>query len=158
MLKKQLLIAAFLILAVVFLPTTILLLIGMLPTVVAFFVDRTPERLKGLTVGCLNFAATFPFLMELATRGHTPDIALQMVTNPRSVSVMYSGALCGYLLEAGLAISVSKIMVQQAKARLKKLKNDQGKLIAKWGPEVTGEMPLDPQGFPYEENKETKKP
>lgn len=157
MIKKQLLIMSFLILAVVFLPATILLGIGMLPTIVAAFVDRTPERLKAMTVGGLNFAACFPFLIALGGKGHTPEAALSLITNPQTIIIMYAGAACGYLLEYGLALSVSKIMVQQARARMKKLKQEQAQLVTRWGPEVAGEMMLDPQGFPLEEPKDTAK-
>ncbi|MES2729100.1 MAG: hypothetical protein V4621_03250 [Pseudomonadota bacterium] len=152
-LKKQLLIVMALVAAVVFLSSTIMLLIGMLPTIVAVLSDRSPKRLKTVTVGCLNFAACFPFWMDLITSGHTTEQAMHMIGQPTTIIVMFMGAGAGYGLEIFLTQMVAKLSVQQGYSRLKRIKEQQQKLLERWGPEVSGDIPLDNAGFPMSRDK-----
>jgi hypothetical protein len=150
MFKKQLLTLSVIVTAVVFLPMTILLVIGMLPTIVASIADRTPERLKAITVGSLNFAATFPYCIDMVTKGYSTEAAVSLITDPRAIIVMYTGALAGYIIELGLASTVAGVMVKQARVRLKKIRTEQERLVERWGREVTGDIPVDKSGFPVE--------
>ena len=50
------------------LPTSLLLFAGMAPSIGAFLIDKTKEQLKGMTVGCLNFSACFPYWLTLVKR------------------------------------------------------------------------------------------
>lgn len=152
-LKKQLLIIALLIAAVVFLPSTILLLLGMLPTIVAGLSDRSASKSKAVTVGCLNFAACFPFWMDMVMAGHTTEQAMHMISQPATIIVMYMGAGAGYGLDLFLTQMIARFSVQQGHARLRKIKERQQKLTERWGPEVAGDKPLDSYGFPVSRDK-----
>ena len=45
---------------IMFTPTTLVMLFGMAPTVIALVADKDPQKYAALTVGPLNFAASFP--------------------------------------------------------------------------------------------------
>ena len=152
-LKKQLLIIGLVIVAIVFLPSTILLLLGMLPTIVVSLSDRTAQRLKTVTIGCLNFASCFPFWIDLALGGHSVEQALHMVGQPATIIVMYMGAGAGYGLELFLTQMVANFSAQQGRNRLKNIQAKQKVLITRWGPEVAGDLPLDSAGFPMTHDK-----
>jgi hypothetical protein len=50
------------ILGAVAMPTLVLLMVGMLPTLVAFFIiDRHPAKYTTRTIGYLNFAGCLPY-------------------------------------------------------------------------------------------------
>jgi hypothetical protein len=49
----------------IFLPSTILLAAGMIPTAVAYVVDRDPDKTAPMTVGGLNLAGVVTFLISL---------------------------------------------------------------------------------------------
>lgn len=136
--------------AVLFLPTTALFLFGMLPTIAARVVDRTPEKTKVLTVGFMNFATVFPFWYNLMELGHKFDNAMLILSSPLTIVIMYSGALMGYAIEWGVTSFVATLMVQKGKNRLESIKKGQESLIKQWGPEVSGEIPLNQYGFPIE--------
>jgi hypothetical protein len=135
-----------LILAGAVLPTTLLLCVGMMPTVAAYLIDKTKQRLKAMTVGCLNFAACFPYWLDLLSTNHTIDKAWEIIT-PMSMSIMYSGAIAGYVVEWGVSLVVAVLMVQQAKAKLRSIKRQKERMVDRWGVEVTGQYRLDEQGF-----------
>ncbi len=136
--------------AVIFMPTTIVLLMGMIPTVVAAVVDRSGKGTKALTVGAMNLAGCTPFLIDLWSKGHTPDIAVTIISDPRVMSVMYAAAGVGYLISWAMSGLVGTMMVQRGAIRIEDIKRRQEKMVERWGVEVTGEVHLDAYGFPIE--------
>lgn len=136
--------------ALVFLPTTMVLLVGMVPTAVAALLDRTHERVKGMTVGAMNLAGCSPFIIDLWTSGHTPENAAEIAFRPLAIVVMYAAAGLGYMIEWAMAGIVSAFLTQKAARRLHDIGVQQESLVARWGREVSGDIPLDPYGFPLE--------
>lgn len=138
-LHGRILMIAFSIGALIFHATTIFLVIGMMPTIVAKLVDKTKEKTKSLTIGFMNFAGCFPFWFEILEKGHTLDAVLSVLTSSMSMVIIYSTAVLGYLIEWGVVGFVANIAVQRGKARLVAIKKHQEELVRRWGPEVTGE-------------------
>src|SRR5690606_21486032 len=99
---------------ILLMPTTLIVVVGMLPTAVAAFVDNSRERLAGLTLGCMNFAGVMMPLMELWKTGHTVDIAVSILVQPYMLLVMYGGAAIGLLLYINTPLMVSGILRRQA--------------------------------------------
>lgn len=134
--------------ALVFLPSTVLLLVGMLPTPFAFLADRTKKKSKVITVGAMNLAGCAPFLFELWGAGNDFDASLDIITDPGAIVVMYSAAAVGYLISWAMTGIVANIMYRRGRAREKAIQKRQKELVERWGREVTGDIPLDETGFP----------
>jgi hypothetical protein len=153
--RGQLLMIAMIIAAVVFLPSTVLLAVGLLPTVVAGIIDRSKEKTRSITVGCMNFTGCCPYWLDLLTvYGHSINGAAQIITEPLNIVIMYSAALLGYLIDWAMSGMVSTVMIQRAEQRLKKIDREQKELIRRWGRGVTGDYRLDRYGFPVDEQEE----
>jgi hypothetical protein len=135
------------IMAAVFLPSSVLLFVGMMPTLVAALTDWGPRRTRAITVGAMNLAGCSPFLFQLWSQGHTFEASVDIFTNPETIVVMYGAAAIGYLIDWTVSGLVAGIVYQQGLARKKAIKKRHTDLVDRWGPEVTGEMPLDPEGF-----------
>jgi hypothetical protein len=56
----------------------------------------------------------------------------------------------GWIIDWATAGMVATIMQQSGVRRLADIKARQAALVERWGPEVTGDLPLDPYGFPVE--------
>src|SRR3954469_25210120 len=82
----------------IFLPSTILLTAGMIPTAVAYVVDRDPDKTAPMTVGGLNLAGVVTFLISLWQAGHTMAALTKVLTDPFAWLVMYGAAALGDLL------------------------------------------------------------
>ncbi len=136
--------------AALFLPTTVFLFFGMMPTMAAYFADRKGGW-KAITIGAMNIAGCTPFLLHLWTTHNTVTYALGLITDPRAVIVIFSAASIGLLIEWAMSGIVITIMTQRSKTRLmdidKRLKN----MAERWGEEVAGKMPLDEYGFPLKQ-------
>jgi hypothetical protein len=141
---------AILVLAIVFLPSSLLLMIGMMPSLTVIFVDPARARTKVVTVGVMNLAGCVPFLLDLWTQGHSIDQALSIVADPMAIIVMYSAAAIGYLLDWSLSAIVAGILYQRGQARVVAIRKRQEELVARWGVEVTGHLALDEHGFASE--------
>ncbi|MGH1398069.1 MAG: hypothetical protein ACRBCT_02535 [Alphaproteobacteria bacterium] len=136
--------------AIFLLSTTFVLAIGMLPTIVAVFVDTTPRKSKVLAVGAMNLAGCFPFLLELWTGGNDFERAFRLVTDPKAIIVMYAAAAAGYVISWALTGAVAAFLVQKAKMRLSAIEKRQKELVERWGKDVSGEVALDEDGFRIE--------
>lgn len=131
-----------------FLPVTIVLVIGMLPTIAAILVDTTREKTRSLTIGLMNFIGCFPFLMDVALQVQTLDSAYRILIEPMNITLMFSGAIAGYFLDWSMTGFSNVVMSSRAKHRLETIAIRQKELKRRWGPEVTGEIPLDNSGYP----------
>lgn len=129
------------------LPTTIIMFLGMLPTLVCAFIDRTAEKTRVLTVGAMNAAGCSPFIVQLWTSHNNFETAMSIVTDPRTIIVMYCAAGVGYMLDWAISGIVATIMVQRAQHRMVLIQKKQEEMVERWGKEVTGEIPVDAQGF-----------
>jgi hypothetical protein len=133
---------------VVFLPTTVLLGVGMVPTLVALFAARTKTRARAITIGVMNFAGCTLFLLQLWTQGHDFDQAFAIISNPLNIVVMYSAAAAGAMLDWAVTGIVAGVVYQKGISRQKYIARRQEELVERWGPEVTGKIRLDEYGFP----------
>lgn len=149
--KAQIFLILGLIMAAVFLPTTFLLIVGMIPTPFALFVDRTKGKSKVITVGAMNLAGCSPFVFELWTIDHSFPKSFEIVTDPYAIIVMWSAALVGYVVNWAMTGIVSVSLYQRGLARQKAIVKRQKELVDRWGKEVTGDIPLDQFGFPVVE-------
>lgn len=136
--------------AFVFMPSTVMLFFAMLPTAAAALSDRIRGETRMLTVGAMNLAGCTPFLLDLWRNGHTLDNAFRIITDPRTIIVIYCAAAIGWLIDWAMSGIVATVMVQRGAGRLKDIKVKQAALVERWGKEVTGDYVLDSYGFPVD--------
>ena len=136
--------------AFVFMPTTAMLCIAMLPTLAAWMSDRIRGETRALTIGSMNIAGTTPYLLKLWSTGHDLDNALSIIADPQTIIVIYCAAGVGWIIDWAIAGVVATVMQQGGVSRLKEIRERQEALAERWGQEVTGDLPLDPYGFPIE--------
>jgi hypothetical protein len=148
--RSRILMIMGLIVAVIFMPTAILLTVGMLPSMVALIIAPRRQKAKAITVGAMNLAGCVPFILQLWTSDNTAVHSFMIITDPRTIIVMYCAAGVGYAIDWAVSGLVSTIMVQSGSVRIQQISKRQAELVARWGREVTGEIPTDRQGFPTE--------
>jgi len=125
-------------------PTVIVLAVALVPTGVAFIMERGKGYYGGMTVGAMNLAGTAPYLGDLWTQGHTIDTALGIITNVFAWLVFYGAALFGWAIYSTTPVAVSAFMTMTAGHRIAGLRTQQKELVMKWGPDV--ESVYEPEG------------
>ena len=114
-----------------------LLFIGMLPTVVAYIIDRTQKKYATFCVGAMNLSGVFPFLRDLWTGNNNIHGAIEIMTNAFDLIVMYAAASFGWLLYIAVPPVVNALLAVAAQHRIAQLRSRQRELIREWGQEIT---------------------
>jgi hypothetical protein len=140
--------SALLVLGIVFHPTTLVFIIGMMPTLGASLIDRTRSKFLTISVGLLNFAGCLPVILHLWETGHNITNALELTVQARTIIFMYVIAALGYIIDFSLTGIVSNVLVQRGKSRITAIEKRQKQLVERWGVKVNGKIPLDDEGFP----------
>ncbi len=125
-------------------PTVIVLAVALVPTGVAFIMERGKGYYGGLTVGAMNLAGASPYLADLWSEGHTVAAAVGIITNVFAWLVFYGAAMFGWAIYSTTPAAVSAIMTMTAGQRITGMRATQRDLVQKWGPDV--ESVYEPEG------------
>lgn len=117
-------------------PTVIVLFFGLLPTLVAYIIDRSKGKAATFCVGGVNFVGVFPYIISLWTERNTVDAAMAIVSDLFVMLVMYSAAAFGWLLFLAMPTVVSSFVLVLQQRKVAQLRAEQKELIEEWGPEV----------------------
>lgn len=116
--------------------TVLLLFFGMLPTIVAYIVDRSPQKYATFCVGGMNFCGVFPFILDLWLGTYTLAAALDILTDVFSLAVMYGLAGFGWALYTAIPPVVVSVLTVITQRRIATLRTSQRRIIEEWGDEV----------------------
>ena len=122
--------------ALVFLPSTIVFSVCMIPTLVAAIIDNEQRKTAWLTVGSMNLAGTVPGVFNLWDMGHTVPAAFQLVAQPMTIMLSFGGAAVGWMIYYNVTPIVALIILRKNEGRLKDIEKRQKVLVKKWGAEV----------------------
>lgn len=114
-------------------PTVLLLLVGMLPSSVAYVTDRSKEKYSTYCVTALNFAGVFPYMLELWLVGHTISASINIVSNVFALFVMFGAAGFGWAIFSSITPVVSTLLAAIHTSRISSLRSTQRTLISEWG-------------------------
>lgn len=122
--------------AAVLLPSCLLLLVLMMPTMVVFVVDGSPGRKFVVTVGMMNLAGSVPALAELWSQGQSFEAAFDGMSNVFSWAGALMASGIGWLIYWIMPPIISNYQGIASKTQVLALRAKQKKLIATWGEEV----------------------
>ena len=130
-------IGAVLVLLIAFsLPSLIVFAVGLLPTGVAFIIDRTDQKTGTFCVGGMNLCGVFPYVMKLWTGNHTPTAAMEIISDVLSLLIMYAAAGFGWMIFLTIPPVIATFLSIIAQTRVKALRATQQEIVDTWGPEV----------------------
>ncbi len=113
--------------------SVILLFFGMMPSVVAYIIDRTPQRYTTVSVASLNFCGVFPYMLDFWA-GPTDFAAMvAILTDVFALLTMYSAAAIGWVVFAGIPPVISSFLTVMSQRRVAQLRSEQRDLIDEWG-------------------------
>ncbi len=122
--------------AIFALPTALLFSVGMIPTFVAYIIDRDPDKTASMTVGPLNLCGVLPFTMEMWKHEHTMQAATHALGDPLTWLVMYGASALGWALYFLVPPVVTNFEVMRAQSRVETLMAKKKDLVEEWGPDV----------------------
>ena len=129
------------VMAVAALPLCLLVVAGMLPSLAAAAVDRTPRRYFARTVGAMNLAGLAPGVLRLWEAGMTFASLHQVASSPWTWLAVYGAAGLGWLLFS-CAPAVARVLLDvKVDETQRRLEARAKALVEEWGDEVTGRKP-----------------
>ncbi|MBP3346598.1 MAG: hypothetical protein J6L86_06195 [Alphaproteobacteria bacterium] len=136
--KRWILITLLLITIIIMLPFTIILLIGLLPTITLLITDPKNSP-KLVTIGCFNMAGVFIYLLHVINH-YSMDGAIDIVRDVFNLIIMLGSAGIGLILYCelpNLFIFFSKI---SAGKRMNVIDKKLADMAEEWGQEVITEQ------------------
>jgi len=127
------------------LPSVIILLVGMIPTIVSYIIDLTPGRYAARCVAGLNIAGVVPFLNRLWTSTNDLPAAIIIVTDVYAWLAFYAASGVGWLLFTSLPGIVASFKTYSAKRNANALRARLEELKGEWGEEISGNTPDGPR-------------
>lgn len=122
---------------IVWLKTTYLfIVVAILPSIVAYFIEQASFRRPFRTVFTCNIAGLLPFLVDLVSQGNSPARLMNLMGSLDTWLVIYgaSGLGCLLIITAPL---VTTFFIDIARASfVDDVQKRQDKLEEEWGPEV----------------------
>ncbi len=119
-------------------PVFVLLTIGLIPTMVAFLIDRRPEKYAAFCVGGFNLCGVIPLALELFVQGRTFPALGHIIGSPLNWLIMYGAAALGWIVFSWTPEAVLRLMAFQDRKRIATLHRRQEQLVEEWG---TGIIP-----------------
>ena len=124
-------------LAIISLPTVLLIFFGLMPSIVAMVIDRTEGRYATFCVLGMNLSGLFPFLTDIWFQVHTTDMAIRIMTNVFNLLIIYGSAGFGWMLYMALPPVITTFLSSMSQRRVAVLREKQAQIIEEWGESVT---------------------
>lgn len=125
---------------IISLPSVIVFTFGMIPSFVAYIVDRTKARSATFCVSSINFIGVFPFIIDLWVKEHTINAALNTISNVFSIFVMYAASAFGWMLFLSLPPVVASVVTILTERKIEQLRTTQKQIIKEWGNDVASKV------------------
>lgn len=120
----------------IFLSTSVLFVVCMVPTLVAMVIDRQPQKTMWITIGAMNLAGTLPSLFSLWQISGDLNDTFALLTHPLTMLMAYGAAAMGWVIHQNFTPFVASVLVRKNQIRLKEIEKRQKELVRKWGDDV----------------------
>lgn len=122
---------------------TLLICVGLLPTLIALLTDTDRQKSAAATIGFLNVAGVLPFIIDLWMSGQTMAHAFAIMSSSTTWLVMFGSAGVGHLLLYAIPQATATLTLTRMENRLRTLKQALIQLKDIYGPDVATNKPLD---------------
>lgn len=123
-----------------FFPYVLVIAFSMLPSVVAFVVDRSPGKYLFKCVLAINACGTLPALLDLTLAGRDLAAVGEIIADVWYWLYAYGAAAFGWVLYGGVPRVIASYVSIKAQNRIRELREVQTKLIDEWGEDVARQV------------------
>jgi hypothetical protein len=136
--KPIMIIIPVLLIGLVFLPSAVVVGVGMLPTLVARVVDTSPGKRLTITVGGFNLIGCLYFLHHIWAAGQGMDDIRPTLGDSLGWLSALTGAGVGWIVFGCMPAIFGKIAATQTALRVRSVTKEQDRLVEEWGEAVRG--------------------
>jgi hypothetical protein len=110
--------------------------IGMLPAVVAYYMDISKYRYTFKTIFAANMAGMMPFITKILATGHSSTVLAEIMGNAFTWVIIYGSALVGWSLIVMCPMIAQIMVVGVNQTQYMRYDGLRKKLESEWGEEV----------------------
>ena len=119
-------------------------ILAILPSIMAYYLDRSVQHYTFHTVFACNLAGTIPFIAQII-KNHAAQAEIQLVMgNMLNWLIIYAAAGFGWLLVFGAPAFAQGFINILHKNQIARLERMQNRIISEWGKEV-GNFNINPE-------------
>ncbi len=112
-------------------------IIGILPAVVAYYVDVTAERYAFKTILAANLCGIMPFLEKMLITGPSSAVLQSIMGDAINWLIIYGSAMMGWLLVQICPSLAQTMVIGFHQSQVSRITHLQTKIVGEWGKEVT---------------------
>lgn len=116
--------------------TFVFILFGMMPTLVAYYVDTSKEKLLFRVVSLCNLAGVMPPAVKMILNNSGSTAFQHNVMDIKVWFIMYAAAGLGWIMVRYLPALVQYILEFNNQQRISTIEKVNQQLVQEWGPEI----------------------
>ena len=118
------------------LPSMILILFGMMPTIFAWIIDKSEKKYAMFSILGMNLSGLLPYLMDIWFKDHTTEAAINVLSNIFDLIIIYGSAIFGWIMFISLPPVIITFLMAISDRRIALLEGNQKKLTEEWGEDI----------------------
>ena len=115
----------------------VFLIIGLLPSFVAYFMDVSKHRFAFRTIFACNLSGMLPYIGKMLAHGPSSAMLQDIMSHATNWIIIYMSALIGWLLIQVCPMIAQIFITGFHQTQISRMKALQKKIEGEWGPEVT---------------------
>lgn len=115
----------------------VFLIIALLPSIVAYYMDISKHRYTYTAIFSSNFAAVMPYLGRMLHHGPSSSVLQEIMGSAATWIIIYGAAFMGWLLVQTCPMFAQSIVRNYHQGQVARFERMQKKIESEWGPEVT---------------------
>lgn len=136
--KYKIMLIIFSLFAMAFLRTGfVFIIVGMLPSIVAYYVDQSENRYTFKSIFYCNCAGILPYLAQLIEYGPRSSNIQGVMDHPVTWMVVFGAAMGGFLLTTLTPVIAQVLVNSLHQTQVRGLQRAQKKIEKEWGSEIS---------------------
>lgn len=111
-------------------------IIGVLPSIVAYYTDVSKHRYTFKSIFACNLSGMLPFLGKMMMHGPSSSLLQEIMSRGTNWLIIYASAMLGWLLVQVCPMIAQIMIVGLHQTQVARMKRVQEKIEGEWGPEV----------------------
>jgi hypothetical protein len=128
----------------------VFVIIGLLPSIVAYYMDVTAGRYSFKSIFACNLSGMLPYIGTLLEHGPSSAALQAIMGNAHTWIIIYGSAIMGWILVKICPMIAQFLIVGMSHTHASHIEHVQKKIEGEWGPEVT-QFSRDAQAIDAEE-------
>lgn len=113
------------------------IVIGLLPSIVVYFIDRSLPQYTFKTVFACNLSAMMPSIVDMLVAGPNSTVLQGIMSNGLNWFAIYSAAIGGMMLIQIMPVVARNVIATLHQTQITRLNQNQQRIEKEWGNEVT---------------------